>query len=190
MNTTEKRPTEREYEVLSAMQKSIRRGLEVDAGRYFFELAEGRWFYMAINRLKVIAHEDIGLGDTNAAAFALRSADDAKEFYKSQNGAWRLAASNAVLALSRAKKCRQSDHYQAVVRGMNVDSMSEIPDWALDKHTTKGRQLGRGFQHFKSVGTLLNNEIGEDPYKEDAFKVWESNKLSLPPAGPQMNLFE
>ena len=43
----ENRPGELEYECNSAMQKSIRRGLEEMAGRFFFRLAEGRWFYWA-----------------------------------------------------------------------------------------------------------------------------------------------
>lgn len=190
MEQREGRPSEREYECLSAMQKSIRRGLELDAGRFFFELAEGRWAYMAINRLMVIAHEDVGTGDMLSALFALRGVDDARDMYKSGNGGWRLAASNAILALCRARKSRQSDHFQAVVRGRNVDSMPQIPDWALDKHTTRGRAMGRGVAHFRDVGTKLDREAGEDPYREEAFAAWGSNKLSRPPAGPQMNLFD
>ena len=185
----ENRPGELEYECISAMQKSIRRGLEEMAGRFFFRLAEGRWFYWAIKRLKVVAHEDVGTGDMEAAMFALRACDDAREWYKEKNGAWRLAASNAILALSRARKSRQSDHFQAVMRGRNCEALPAVPDWALDKHTRAGKAKGRGFQHFKEVGSVLANEAGPDPYREEAFRVWESGILDGPPMNGQGKLF-
>ena len=30
-----------------------------------------------------------------------------------------------------------------------------IPDWALDQHTTEGRRMGRGLDHFRSEGAKL-----------------------------------
>jgi replication-associated recombination protein RarA len=180
----ENRPSELEYEYVSAMQKSIRRGLAEEAGRFFFAMAEGKWFYWALARLKVVAHEDVGTGDMAAAMFALRSCDDAKEWYKAKNGAWRLAASNAILALARAKKSRQSDHFQAAMRGRNFHSVPEVPDWALDKHTRAGKAMGRGFDHFRDVGSKLENEAGPDPWRDEAFATWESGVLDGPPPAP------
>lgn len=186
----EYKPSELEYEYVSAMQKSIRRGLVEEAGRFFFALAEGRFFYMALGRLKVVAHEDVGTGDVAAAMFALRACDDAKEWYGKKNGAWRLAASNAILVLARAKKSRQSDHFQAAMRGRNFRSPPEVPDWALDKHTRAGKAMGRGFEHFKEVGSHLENEAGPDPWREEAFATWESGVLDGPPPAPgQGSLF-
>lgn len=47
----------------------------------------------------------------------------------------------------------------------------EIPDYALDKHTTKGKQLKRGVKHFYEVGALVKNEAFEDPWVEEA-RTW------------------
>ena len=41
-----------------------------------------------------------------------------------------------------------------------------IPDFALDKHTAAGKRLGRGAEHFFAEGIKLENESGEDPYRE------------------------
>lgn len=43
-----------------------------------------------------------------------------------------------------------------------------IPDYALDKHTAKGRSLGRDIKHFLEDGALLINEAEE--YKEQSLK--------------------
>ena len=58
-------------EVISALQKSIRRGNEIDASKFAYELfitspelEEKMW-----KRLLVISVEDIGLGNPNASVF-------------------------------------------------------------------------------------------------------------------------
>jgi hypothetical protein len=40
----------------------------------------------------------------------------------------------------------------------------EIPDWALDRHTRRGRQRSRGNHHFFEEGALLAGETIPDPY--------------------------
>jgi replication-associated recombination protein RarA len=171
----------RYWETISGMQKSVRRGLEVDAGRFFFELAEEGYFSAAVNRLRVIMHEDVGLGDPMAIMFAedaLTRATLWKNDVRGENGAWRLAASNAILALCRAKKSRLADHFQAVVRGRNAEGVLEIPDYSLDMHTRKGCAMGRGIDHFRQVGALLENKADiPDPYEEECYKVCESGIL-------------
>lgn len=64
-----------------------------------------------------------------------------------------------------------------------------MPDWALDKHTRAGKAKGRGFEHFKEVGSVLANEAGPDPYRDEAFRVWESGVLDGPPMNGQGRLF-
>lgn len=175
--------SERTWELISAMQKFVRRGMEKEAGQAFFELSDTGAHHIAVNRLKVIAHEDIGLGDIGACLFALRSIDDCQAWYAKKNGAWRLAISNAILALCRAKKSRESDHYQAAVRGANVAERVEIPDYALDKHTRRGKIKGRGLDHFRSEGAKLYPEH-HDKYEEAAYEAWASGKLdALPEQG-------
>ena len=54
------------YSVLSALQKSIRRGIEYDAFWWAHELVINDQSPHAWNRLEVIACEDIGMGNPNA----------------------------------------------------------------------------------------------------------------------------
>jgi len=164
-------PNPQTYERISALQKFIRRGKEGEAGQVFFLLCEGGYFYWAVARLVVIAHEDIGLGDPDKALFALRAVDDAREMFKKKNEAWRLAAANAILALCRARKSREGDHFQAAMRGRNIENPLVLPEYIYDRHTQKGRKLGRGFQHFRDVGSLLVNGT-PDQYEDEAFRFW------------------
>ncbi len=43
-----------------------------------------------------------------------------------------------------------------------------IPDHALDKHTSRGKALGRGIEHFFDVGCYLKGEVGENPFQPRA----------------------
>jgi len=47
----------------------------------------------------------------------------------------------------------------------------EIPDYALDNHTARGKSKGRGVEFFIKEGTKLVNETMADPYKERAEKI-------------------
>jgi hypothetical protein len=40
------------------------------------------------------------------------------------------------------------------------------PHCALDKHTARGKRMGRGAEQFLAGGIKLVNEVGEDPYRE------------------------
>lgn len=45
-----------------------------------------------------------------------------------------------------------------------------IPDYALDKHTLKGKQMKRGIEHFFKVGAKVNNESFTDPNEKESFE--------------------
>jgi len=165
------------FERLSAMQKCIRRRMTDDAGYWFFALCEIGFTKAALTRLRIIAHEDVGTGDITAATFALRSVDDAEALLRAQNDGWRLPAANAIIALSQAKKSRAADHFQCVCRGRYAKEPDrEVPDFALDKHTRRGRTLGRGFDHFFTEGTKLVPDH-HDTWEADAQEVWLSGVL-------------
>lgn len=173
------------FEAISALQKSVRRAEERDAGYWFFWLARASptGAMAAFNRLRVIAHEDIGLADPMMMLVALKSVDDGASLLRDGKNDWVLCAANAVMALCRAKKCRLSDHFQAACRDqVALFPDREIPDVALDKHTARGRRLGRGFEHFVTEGTKLVPEPElQDPYKEAAAAAWLSGRISGPP---------
>jgi len=46
-----------------------------------------------------------------------------------------------------------------------------VPDWVLDKHTRRGKSLGRGTAHFYDEGAVLVGKIRESPYAADARRM-------------------
>jgi replication-associated recombination protein RarA len=178
-------------EVISTIQKEIRRGLEQNAMYWALELAEtGKSsFGVLVSRLKVILYEDIGLGDPDIILRVSKAIDDMKDMYKSNTGDWKMVLSFIILSLCRAKKSRITDHFKEsiVFSWENISSKEldmKIPDYALDMHTSKGNLMGRtkgsseGVEHFIKVGEYLNNENPElkDIYKAEALKIWRQGK--------------
>ena len=76
----------------------------------------------------------------------------------------RLFIAQAIMILARAPKSRMVDH--AVMAVWEGDRPPlEMPDWVFDKHTAKGRKMGRGEEHFFEEGAHLENAADlDDPY--------------------------
>ncbi len=173
-------------EVKSTLQKTIRRGDE--KGAYFFalELAheDKSNFDWVSNRLKIIAYEDIGLANPNGVLQASKAVDDMEILYQNNNEKWETILSYIILLLCRSQKSRITDHFKVYVKKYWDDDTGklkvDIPDYALDYHTTKGNELGRvknsrkGVDHFIKAGEKLSNESNEieDTYKRKAHRVW------------------
>jgi replication-associated recombination protein RarA len=160
------------YELLSALQKDIRRGKEYEAMFWAAELesfnSKTLW-----NRLRVIASEDIGIANPLAPLVIdvlEKEYDDARG---RENDSYRLFLTHAVLFLARSRKSRIVDDLLNVVYGeiQLEDKKLPIPDYALDMHTLRGKKMGRGLEYFFSEGTKLNNEPFKNPYIEKAWKI-------------------
>ena len=140
------------HEVLSALQKEIRRGNEEQALFWALELESSTKYQKALwSRLRVIASEDVGIANPFIAILinALNRA------YENVTKGKRLFVSHAILALCRSPKSRIVDDFLIVVqRSQNL----EIPDYALDMHTSRGKIMGRGLKHFHTEGCKLVNE--------------------------------
>jgi replication-associated recombination protein RarA len=95
------------YEVLSAMQKTIRRGLEEDALYWGTELYLSEYADHAWNRLLVISSEDVGLAST--AGMYVKVLNDMYRRDK-KSGEARLYFTHAILLLARSPKSRIVDH--------------------------------------------------------------------------------
>ena len=99
-----------------------------------------------------------------------------KEFDKEpkrKSRSFRMVLANAVLAMCRAKKSRIGDEFQIVIYGRREQGWKlEIPDYALDMHTGRGRNMKRGADHFWSEGVKLDNESRiRNTYTEEAVKI-------------------
>lgn len=172
-----RRLTQNSYElsdVISALQKDIRRGNEENAMYWAYELIPQYEFYLW-RRLVVIANEDIGIAEPTIFMTIAVLRDQFFEFRKDgRNGTARLILANAILTMCRAKKSRISDHFQRyMMEEWQNGRKREIPDYALDKHTGRGRTMKRGVQHWLDEGCLLIPE-GDvpDPYAETAQEHW------------------
>jgi len=155
------------YEVVSALQKSIRRGLEDDALFWATELYMSEYALHAWKRLLVIASEDIGPA-MNGASLVVKNLYD-MWFENKKSGEAKLWFVHAVLVLVRAPKTRIVDH-ATIVFFEGKREHREIPDWALDIHTSSGRFLGRGYEHFFDIGASLAGE-GTDEYRDRAKEI-------------------
>ncbi len=165
-------------EVASAFQKCIRRGDEDGALFWGSELELSGYAGYAWKRMLVICSEDVGPGQPGIAGEisglhsnwqALASKKDAT--HKPE----RLPFMHGIILLSRAEKSRVVDN-ACVTFFLGPRERREIPDFALDKHTRRGRQMKRGFEHFFAVGAVIQNEnLGcPDPYKDTARQILTS----------------
>jgi replication-associated recombination protein RarA len=146
-------------EVASALQKCLRRGLEPDALFWATELDLSGYGEYCWKRLRIITSEDVGLADPllPAVIAALYSAwTDQRKKKDERHGPERLFLIHAVLLLARARKSRLVDH--ALIACYEASRpQRDIPDFALDKHTARGRKLRRGHDHFWQHGAHLTN---------------------------------
>ena len=53
---------------------------------------------------------------------------------------------------------------------MLEDFAPEIPDYALDMHTMKGKAMGRGLDHFRSEGAKLVPFVAQRDCQESLFR--------------------
>lgn len=160
-------------EVVSALQKSIRRGLEKDALYWAVELDKSGFSEYVWKRIKIMTSEDVGIAEPNMPANISGLYQmwlDQKKKKDEKHAPERLFLVHAVILLSRARKSRIVDHALCIY--YNSTERIEIPDFALDKHTLAGKKMGRGFDHFFAEGIKLNNEADiKDEYLEMAKKV-------------------
>ncbi len=177
------------WEVVSALQKEIRRGNEKEALYWCLELADSGMIDLAAGRLRVIALEDIGNTDMVPILYAFLCIDQAQKWFKGKNDAWMLGLGNAVMALARARKTRIGDSFHAAVLKMRDERHLEIPEYALDMHTARGREMGRGLDHFMEHCAQLSNDASEempDIYFDEAMAYWRRH-YEHPETKPEVN---
>jgi replication-associated recombination protein RarA len=149
-------------EVISALQKEIRRGNVENAALLAYEMVttspelEGYLW----RRLLVISVEDIGFGDPLApiVMYNLRQTCEVLGRGASER---LLMAIHAVRYLCTRMKDRSSDELvmwiKREVEGSGLQPV--IPDYALDMHTRRGQQMGRGLRHFLEEGSRTSPEL-------------------------------
>jgi replication-associated recombination protein RarA len=169
--------TENDYdfsEVISALQKEIRRGHEEAAMFWGLELYEKYWKALW-TRLQVICNEDIGIANPQAIILIQTLKTQFEDFVKGRrDGSMRLVLANAILYLCRSPKSREADHFQCVInqRRLQQNWRLEIPDYCLDKHTARGARMKRSWAHWFSEGCQLIPEPPANAYQQEAQSLW------------------
>lgn len=163
-------------EVISALQKSIRRGLEEQACMFAYEmyisspqLEEKLW-----RRLLTISVEDIGMGNPMAAIMVNNLYQMSRQFDYA-DGDRPMYFIHAIRYLCSSEKDRSSDLLKNIcIKSFAMGKFPEIPDYALDKHTQRGQAMGRDSFHFLNEASKVypQKEVDND-YKERYAKILE-----------------
>jgi hypothetical protein len=176
-------PTRRGYspfEVVSAWQKAVRRS-DPDASTYWaLELVisgHGAWWW---KRARIVAVEDIGpAGGPGLVSDIGRLNDQWAAAKGAQDGHDLLYVVHAAIALAMAPKSRLVDWALWHHRGDHTERR-EIPDEALDRHTRRGRAMGRDYAHFLDEASRLEPWTGdlaelETEYRDHAVRAVEND---------------
>ena len=147
------------FEVSSAMQKAVRRGDARLAGYWAIELFESGYAAYVWRRLLTISAEDCWGIITHEVESLYRSW---QMIDQNKKGKGRIFVAKAVILLSMARKCRDADHLTNLVYdALNIaDEQIEqdlaeaaadppdIPAYAFDVHTQRGRSRGKTKKDF------------------------------------------
>ena len=155
-------------EMISMLQKSIRRGIVDDALRAAYEMyitspqfEEKLW-----RRLQIISIEDVGFGDPFAPVYVrmmneMRKdtiyADCDRPFFFMQ----------AIRYLCKCPKDRSTDYYNNRIKvDFKHGTTLNVPDYALDMHTKKGRAMGRDINYFVNEASRVYPEVDDPAVRE------------------------
>ena len=159
-------------EVISALQKSIRRGLTDNALLIGWEMyvTSPELEAMLWSRLCVISVEDVGFGNPTAPVLAETLYNMHERYPRPLHDRF-LFAAHLIRVLSTSRKDRTSDDManwakHSVSMG---ERLPEVPDFALDMHTRRGQEMGRDYRYFLEEASKVAPEI-ED--RDETYRQW------------------
>ena len=178
------------YDILSALQKSVR-GSDVDAAlHYLARLIEAGDIISAARRMLVMASEDIGLAYPQAVSIVKSCIDSAFQLGLPEA---RIPLAEAVILLATAPKSNSAIRaIDAALADVRQGKTGDIPQHLKDCHYEGAKKLGRGltykFPHDykyhwvnqqylpdELVGTKYY-EYGENKNEQAAFNYWQKIK--------------
>ncbi|HEY7032692.1 MAG TPA: hypothetical protein VH482_15220 [Thermomicrobiales bacterium] len=149
-------------ELISTLQKSIRRGMAENAALVAYEMfASGPEFEDVVwRRLQIISVEDVGFGRVEAPVL-IQTLNEFRQEAARESPDRLIFLIHAVRALALSPKDRTSDEMATWVReATNAgEAKPDVFDDAIDMHTARGQDLGRGFIHWFTQGARVENEL-------------------------------
>jgi len=133
------------YDVLSGFQKSIR-GSDVNAAlHYLGRLIVAGDLPSIVRRLLVIAYEDVGLANPQAAARTVAAVTTAEKIGFPEA---RIPLANAVIDLCLSPKSNSAiTAIDAAISDIEKGLSGEVPDHLKDAHYLGAKKLGRGINY-------------------------------------------
>lgn len=170
-------------EIVSALTKEIRRGNELMASYWAFEMNDSGFWRYCFRRLQVISGEDISLANPEAMILvsstysSLLAQDKVKKIIQVDNNILGFIVSY----MARSKKSRHTDYLGGVILKRKEQGWKpEIPDYALDQHCERGREMGRGDDEFFRTGSKITNKKhieGEDEVKKACLDLYQFHEV-------------
>jgi len=133
------------YDVISALQKSIR-GSDTDAAlHYLARLIEAGDLPIISRRLRVIAYEDIGLANPAVAARVGTAVDAAEKLGFPEA---RIPLANAVIEMTLSPKSNSAyTAVDAAIADVKKGGTGDVPDHLRDSHYQGAAELGHGIDY-------------------------------------------
>ncbi|MBO1910946.1 recombinase RarA, partial [Microvirga sp. 3-52] len=134
------------YNLLSALQKSVR-GSDVNAAMYYLaHLLETGDIIAVSRRLLVMAYEDVGLASPEVGPRVLAATDAAVRLGMPEA---RIPLANAVVDMCLASKSNSAyKAFDAAVNAINTGNTGDIPHHLRDTHYAGAAELGHvGYQY-------------------------------------------
>ena len=119
------------------------------------------------SRLETIAVEDVGFGDLNVPVL-IHALDQMRKNFPYNDGDQPMYFIHAIRVLCACTKDRSSDYLKnIIIKESAMGKVVEVPDIALDKHTKRGQEMGRGSKHFFEEATKVIPQLEIDnDYRE------------------------
>ncbi|MBI4370008.1 MAG: hypothetical protein HY547_07250 [Elusimicrobia bacterium] len=154
------------YESISALQKYLRRGKELEAFSVGVDLCTSGYDGACWKRLCIIAVEDVGLANPSVVVLVNNLAQMWDRLKQKGNGKGKLPETNilalAVIAISRSPKNRVADDLAYFVElDRKEGKVPEISSYCLDGHTKRGRTklIEQAKQEKRNWMELFNEEF-------------------------------
>ncbi|PJI10525.1 MULTISPECIES: hypothetical protein [Clostridium] len=164
-------------EIISSLQKSIRRSKVEEACEFAYELyiSSPQLLDKLWRRLLTISVEDIGFGNLNASIY-VNAMNEMRKNFPYDDGDQPIYFIHAIRILCESTKDRSSDYLKnIIIKGFAMGKKPVIPDVALDKHTKRGKEMGRGSKHFFEEATKVIPQLEVDnDYRERYGKILET----------------
>lgn len=165
------------YQYVSALQKSIRGSDPNAAVFYLAKLLEGGDILSPCRRLLVIAHEDIGLGNPNAAAFVMACVEAAQQLGMPEAAK---PLTNAVIYLAISRKCSTAETtYNKVLEDIHAGKGMIIPPYLRQAHA-HGYLYPHNYPNHWVPQQYLPDDCaghiyytpGDNPFEQEMARYW------------------